>query len=529
MTSSDGPEFQPPDVSTTGETALTGPDAAEWKQAHWAFIAIGALRNLRGWILPMAIFLLARGTRSQTQDLVWLGVGGFAMMLSIGTSLVAWWNYRYRVSDRDIALKSGIVSRQERVVPFERIQSVNLAEAPLERVFKVVRLQIDTGAAGSQSAEIELQAVTQAEATALRTQVMAARQRLRGGEDQALEPGDPLEVPEPADGSTAEGQLVRKLSTRELLIAGATSGRIGAAAAIAGALAQFGDDLVPRRVWERLPWRGLAEAARSVEVIAATVLTLGLVAWLISIIATVLTYSGFELRRDGEQLTVQHGLFDRRRTTIPIRRIQAVRIVEGMLRQPFGFAEVRFDVAGTGSESGGRGVLSPLLPRREIEALLAEACPEFRFDVDGRRLQTLPGRARRRYVLAASIGWVIMVAILTAITLRWLTIPAWWAASGLAVTPFLALLGNQRYRDAGWALDEQRFLMRWRFIARVTVLTQVRRLQFRELKADPLQRRASLVTFRTAVASGGMREGFGLVHLDREDGESLVRNLARRR
>jgi len=45
------------------------------------------------------------------------------------------------------------------------------------------------------------------------------------------------------------------------------------------------------------------------------------------------------------------------------------------------------------------------------------------------------------------------------------------------------------------------------------------------LQSDPFQRRSDLVTFRTAVASGGSLEGFSLLHLDARDGEVLLEQL----
>jgi len=45
------------------------------------------------------------------------------------------------------------------------------------------------------------------------------------------------------------------------------------------------------------------------------------------------------------------------------------------------------------------------------------------------------------------------------------------------------------------------------------------------LQSNPFQRRADLVTFRTAVASGGSLEGFSLPHLDIRDGEALLEQL----
>jgi putative membrane protein len=260
-------------------------------------------------------------------------------------------------------------------------------------------------------------------------------------------------------------------------------------------------------------------------VIAGTVIVLGLVAWIISIVATVLTYGGFELRRSGDQLVLQYGVLDRRRVTVPIRRLQAIRVVETLMRQPFGLAEVAFDLAGMGAEQGGRGVLCPLLPKREVAALLAAAAPDFATELEPAGLRRLPGRARRRYVFAATVGWVITIVVAAVIAWRFLDVSAGWVLLALLATPVFALFGNLRYRDAGWLAEDGHILLRWRAVARVTVVTQVRRLQFRELTADPLQRRANLVTFRTAVASGGAREGFSLPHLDRGEAEALVQAL----
>ncbi len=502
------------------------PDGGEWRQANWVFVLIGALRYFRGMLLPLVFVIFTQRRGDSRADFVWYGIAGLAGVVSIGASLIQWWFYRYRVSDRDIMLRSGIISKQERVIPFERIQSVNLEDAPLERIFKVVKVKVDTGAGGGGDSEIELQAMSHADAMALRSQLLAARQRLRAGE------AVPVEVEAPRDGTfvespglTGDGELIRRLSTSELLIAGATSGRVGAAAAIAGVLLQFGEELVPRRMWERVPWDGLADAARQVEVLVGLLLTLAVVAWVISIVATVLTYGGFEIRRQGDQLHVQYGLLDRKRTTIPIRRIQAIRVSEGLLRQPFGFAEIRFDSAGFGADQGASGVLSPLLPRREARAFLEAACPAFAQDLQPAGMRRLPGRARRRYIVAASIGWVMTVLIAAVLTWRLFDFPVAIVLAALVVTPVFAWFGNLRYLDAGWTVDGGQFLLRWRAASRVTVLTQVKRLQYRGLRADPFQRRADLVTFQTAVASGGSREGFSLPHLDARDGEQLLERL----
>ena len=139
-------------------------DRGEWHQANWVFVLIGALRYFRGMLLPLVFVLFTQRGGDSRADFIWYGIAGLAGVVSIGASLIQWWFYRYRVSDRDITLRSGIVSKQERVIPFERIQSVNLEDAPLERMFQVVKVKVDTGAGGGSDSEIELQAMSQADA-----------------------------------------------------------------------------------------------------------------------------------------------------------------------------------------------------------------------------------------------------------------------------------------------------------------------------------------------------------------------------
>jgi putative membrane protein len=134
----------------------------------------------------------------------------------------------------------------------------------------------------------------------------------------------------------------------------------------------------------------------------------------------------------------------------------------------------------------------------------------------------------RRYVMAACIGWVLLVAAAALVAWRFTDIPFELVLLALVVTPIFGWLGYRRYLDAGWLVENGHLFLRWRAVARVTVFTQVRRLQYRELTVDPFQRRASLATFRTAVASGGSREGFSLPHLDRVEAEMLLDQLGRR-
>ena len=125
------------------------------------------------------------------------------------------------------------------------------------------------------------------------------------------------------------------------------------------------------------------------------------VAWALSAVGSIVSFAGFAVARDGDRLRIRRGLLQRSDAVVPVRRIHAVRVVEGTLRRPFGLATLRLEVAGYAEERSAARTLFPLLPRREVAAFLAELLPELADEPDG--LTAPPARAARRYVLPPAL------------------------------------------------------------------------------------------------------------------------------
>jgi putative membrane protein len=224
-------------------------------------------------------------------------------------------------------------------------------------------------------------------------------------------------------------------------------------------------------------------------------------------------FSGFVLVRDGDRLRIRRGLLQRRAASIPLARVHAVDIVEGVLRRPFGLASLRVETAGYRSEPAAAQTLVPLLPLARAQSLLEEFVPGLAARTDP--LERPPRRAMRRYALPPALAGALIGGVATAVwSWAWPLIPA------------LALLGGGdgllRWRAAGWRLDGARIVIRGRLLARRTLLARVDRLQEHELSVSPFQRRARLASFKLAVGSG--RTG-RVRHLDRGVAGSLFERL----
>ena len=501
------------------------PDLSPRRQ-HPAWIFLSAIQQLRGMAIPLVVLLVGGGRRG---DEAFLALGGVAVLLGAVARGLAWWRFRYEVSGGELRVRSGLLAQRERFVPLERVQAVDVNETPLQRLLGVVGLRVETAAGGSAASDVTLAALSRAEADLLRQRLARGRAAATGPAPDAVGAGAsdgtaaPGALPLPVAAGETAGELIRRITPGELLLAGMTSGRIAPALAVFSFAFQLADDVVPDRWLERLAMTGTLWSIRGVLTLVGVIAIGG---WLLAIASTALTFGGFELRRDGERLQASYGLLERRRRSIPIGRIQAVSIGEGLLRQPLGLAAVRFESAGYGTDTAESGVLFPLLRRGEVPAFLAAAAPAFAASIDPAGLAPPPPRARGRYVVADALPFATLAVVAVVVMVvvpwgRW-----WWGLAPLALAPFGAVHGWFRFRDTGWALDGAgRLVARGGGVERRTTIVPRRRLQRRSLVQNPLQRRAALATFGAAVASGGGGGTITLEHLDEGVAAGLVGQL----
>lgn len=459
-----------------GEPTGGGSPAGELshpRRLHPAEIVLAALENLREILIAAVVGLLVGGGAAGMPPLagVLLGLGGVAVAGAIGW--VRWRHTTYSVAGQALHFRRGVVSPDETSVPLGRIQAIDATQGPVQRLFGVQELHVQTAGGGAEG-EVVLRAVSDAAAAELRS--------VAG-------------LPDPVARDLPEWRL----GPRALLVTALTAPQLGVLLPLVGGLAAAGDDLVfgggeGERLVDQLPGDPAG--------IALLVLALAGAALLLSFLGAIVAFAGFSLVRDGERLRIRRGLLARRAASVPLGRVHAVDIVEGVLRRPFGLASVRMETAGYRSEPAAAQTLLPLVRVRDAQRLLAEFVPALAGAAAA--FERPPPRARRRYALPPALAGAVLGAGLT------VAVPAAWAA-----VPVLALLGAAegllRHRSAGWRDDGERLVVRGRRLARRTLLARVDRLQEHGLRASPLQRRAGLADFEAAVGSG--RAG-RLRHLD---------------
>lgn len=506
-----------PDPGHEGGDALAG-------RLHPSAIALWSLRGL----LPLIATVWATDVVGQT-------VGLALLVLLAGASWVRWLRFTWRIDGTELVIEHGLLQRTRRVIPLERIQAVQAQRSLRHRVFGVVGLRVE--AIGGTETEGQLDALSPAVARQVQQALLGhagTAAPLTGRSDAPV--GAPDTGPGRADRAASDpratgrsgapapltigeppppGAVIAHCPPRQLLLAGLTGGRVGVAAAGLGLAQQvFGQGLTDWAV--TLPQRfGLVVLAGLVALAAIAV-------FLVSVIATALTFWDFTVRRDGDLLRLQRGLLTERRDTVPLRRIQSVTVEQNLIRRVFGLASVSTVVAGRAGDD--QGVTATLLPIGELDAALALAGTVLVAEGVGEvPLRPMPAAARSRRLVRA--GWAV---VLVGVAAAWATTWQWAVVAAVATACVALPLALAAYRSLGWALHDDLVIARAGVFLRRTTITPASAAQSVRMTASPFQRRRALATVRLEIArSGGTRDP-RLLDIADADAEQALRMLAAR-
>jgi putative membrane protein len=468
------------------------------------FSAVGVARRL---ILP-AVFggISAADGDAGRAILVVLAV---LTVPSIALATAHYLSFRYAVTGEELVYRSGVLRRRQRVIPLSRVQNIEVRQSLVQRLAGVAELRVETAGTGSEP-EAALSVLRRAEADALRHSLLARRGA-----------ASPIGAPATADALATETAPLVRLTPPELAIAGATANEAGLiAAALVGAL-QFVDEL-PLPLERYLPdvetYFAGQSLAGTIMVVAVLLVGLIVIGWLVSIIGSVVGYHDFTLWRTGDDLQKRYGLLSRREGSVPLRRVQSIRVEESLLRRPLKLASLKIETAGGPAQRqrGGAEAFVPITPASRVPELVQALFPAFALHAVP--LTPVHPRSRRRAFTRYAVGLVMLAGGLTVLDRRGLLV--------LAALPLAWLLARWQYRMRGFALAEGHVVLRSGVLNRVTWVVPDEKIQTLHLTTTPFQRRHGLASLTVDTASGGSQPT--LVDVGAGDAQSLLERMATR-
>lgn len=434
-----------------------------------------------------------------------------AMIFSVARYL----SFRLHYDERELVIRTGLVFRNVRHIPFARIQNVDAVQNVFHRFFGVVEVRVETG--GGKEEEARLSVLPRAAFEEMRRHVFQERSGKFGEVQQGSEGGSagpPEELVEPRP--AVVGKTLVHLPLRELLLCGFLENKgmvlIGAGA---GVLWQTGiGDLIMGRMFGggqavgrgffRSVWRGIFDGGPlPIANLALALAAFGFFLIAIRVVSMIWAFVrlyDFRLTRIGEDLRTQYGLFTRVTTTVPLRRVQTLIVSAGPLHRWLDRATVRVETAGGSaqgqSSGGGREWLAPLIRVEALPGLIQQVVPGA--DLSALEWHPVHPRAFRRAIkpnLVFAGGLTIAAALAIG-----------WGAIGVLIlaVPWALISARQYVAHLGWSETDEVVVMRSGWLWKQVTLARVNKIQAVTLYQTPFDRRAAMA--RVRVDTAGARE-----------------------
>lgn len=482
------------------------------ERLHPVSILFSFGRSLKAFALPGLVGLVIAVRQPGPNVDAWM------MLFLIPAAVIAvvrYLSFRLRYEGEELVIRSGVVFRNERHIPYARIQNLDAVQNLFHRLLGVIEVRVQTGAGAEPEATISV--LPAAALDEMRRRVFArevTQQPAPQVEERVL-----LQIP--------PGELLLHgfLVNRGMVVIGALYGilwQLGISERMFEPLGQVTAENGGVREAIEAIVRGGGVSAGQIAIAVGAIVVFLIVVRIVSMGWAVVRLYGFRLTQVAEDLRIEYGLFTRFTATVPLRRIQAVTISEGPLYRLFERVSVRVETAGgrTGQEgtANAREWLAPLLRRNRLEPLIAEVMRAENGRSDW--IPVHPGAFRRlvkRRVLLA-----VIVTAVTALAMGWRGVLV-----GVVAIPWSVLAARRYASHLAWAASGGVVAFRSGWLWRSTTIARMSRIQAVTLRESPFDRRAAMARVRVDTAGAHERSHrIDIPYLGRDVAADLQLRLA---
>lgn len=463
----------PPDEKHAPETA---------RRLHPLTLFQQGILSIPGLLVIAIPLFLGGGSGNTWFSLFALVVYG---VVAVPLLVLRYLRFRYWITAREIVIRSGVLNRQDRSIPLERVQNVQIEQPLLPRLMGTARVKIET--AGSSNTEGVLEYVALEEAQRLRRVVRTYQRRRKPDAADALTSDAPDEAT-----ADAEVELLFAMPLRRVLLSGAFRFSLLYVALVLSVLQYVPDfeDSVVRWI-EQGRWQWMADAAAASPwlAVALTGLVAALFAWLTGVLINLNRYYGFRLSLEDGKLQRRHGLLTLSQGTIPLDRVQALILRTNPLMRAFGFYRLELQTMGLDVKEQGHQVAVPFAERAEVLRLARAIRPlDFPEHFDP---------VSRLTIRRAFVRYAVALGLVVAPLAHFVWSPLWW---GLAALPLLGGLAVLRYRNMGYRLSTRHLYVRSGVFQHFVWVLPVEKHQVFYTRASFFQRRLGLASLYADTA-----------------------------
>ncbi|MDA1633329.1 PH domain-containing protein [Bacillus cereus] len=402
-------------------------------------------------------------------------------------SAIKWYFKVYWIENNIVHIKHGVFVKKESYLNKERVQNISTSSNIIYQVLGLTKLNIEVAGGGTEP-EVMLAGIREDEAKEL-IALLHKERSVVTEETPAAE----------------ESQTVYQLTTKEILVASVTSGRFGLV--FSGLLLIYTEfnQFLPKWLISKVEAYVMDNGVYELIVMAAILMA---VSWVISTAGYALKYANFKIERNGNEIRIVQGLFDRKEFVLKLHRIQAITVKEGILRQPFGYCSVEVEVIQSIEAAGNEVMLHPFMKKKDVQQLLTYLQLPYEMKEE---IVHLPKAALRRYVIMGWITSAVLAMPITGASIYFKEHIALFTLIPLCI--IFTLLAYVRYTSSGYMIRDNQLVTVYRGLAKYTGIMRRRHVQAVGYNQSYFQKKDELCTAAVSVAG----QGYEVKHMRKED------------
>ncbi|MED1057360.1 PH domain-containing protein [Bacillus mycoides] len=402
-------------------------------------------------------------------------------------SAIKWYFKVYWVENNIVHIKHGVFVKKESYLNKDRVQNISTSSNVIYQMLGLTKLNIEVAGGGSEP-EVMLAGIKEDEAKEL----IALLNKKRSAASE--------EVP-----MAEESKTIYQLTMKEILVASITSGRFGLV--FSGLLLIYTEfnQFLPEWLINKVEAYVMDNGVYELIVMAAILMA---VSWVVSTAGYALKYANFKIERNGNEIRIVQGLFDKKEFVLKLHRIQAITVKEGILRQPFGYCSVEVEVIQSIEAAGNEVMLHPFMKKKDVQQLLAYLQLPYETEEE---IVHLPKAALRRYVVMGWITSAVLAVPIAGASIYFKQHTALFVLIPLFIV--FTILAYARYKSGGYMIRDNQLVMVHRGLAKYTGIMRRRHIQVVGYNQSYFQKKDELCTAAVAVAG----HGYKVKHMRKED------------
>jgi putative membrane protein len=385
---------------------------------------------------------------------------------------LSWRKNFFIIKENSIYHEQGIINIKKIEIPFERINTVDISQRFLERIFKVATIKIDTGDIKNRGSELKF---------------TLSKERSEELRDILLK--------KETGSSINQQDKIYTMKPKGLIIYSLISNSIFKGIGMIFIAQQFFDEYLKRFIKINLSQyaKGLQKGSvyHIIYVITAIVLIFVFISVCLSIIYNFLKYYNFKMWADKKKICINYGAINKKSYSFDKEKVKGIHIKQTILMQCFGFFTMEIENIGYGDEKGEKAILYPMCSISLKDEIIENLLGEFKYSGSINKPLT---NACFRFFYKKFILWAIIAAICFFIKPEFVLFT-------LIILLFLFVIGYLEFKNTAFGMDKNLVYMGYRGFNKTKSILKMTAVQSVTLSCSYFQHRRGFCDYSIILYS----------------------------